>query len=1178
MLGFVLLRARAHRLLLAAALLTIALTTAVVATLTAYASTIGDAALRHSLAAPDNVSAAALVVKADVPPSGGREAAERAVREGARETFDGLPVTVRTLLRSGPYALPRSVRPATERSDNPDLTHFATLDPAQVRLTEGRLPRRTSGGGAGPIEVALPQSAAGPLGLRPGDRLTLTDRLDGPAARVTITGLYRPADPAAPYWRIDELRGRGVQTRAFTTYGPLLADPAVLTGGRVSTGPAAWVATADFSALTADRIDDLRTSAVNGTAALRKAPALRGITAATSSLPEVLDRLERFLVVSRSTLLIVVLLLVVLAGCALLLVARRLSAERTGETRLLRARGGSTGGITRLAALEALLLALPAALCAPLLAGPLTRLLVEHGALARIGLDLDTSAGQKAVWLVSVTVALGCALAVTVPAPGAGAFTVRRARSLPAPLRAGADLGLVALAAVAYWQLERRTTGTVSGTRTGSLGIDPLLVAAPALALLAGTVLTLRLLPPLARLGERWAARGRGLSGAMAGWQLGRRPAGGTGPVLLLVLAVALGMLAIGEGASRNRSQDDQADFRAGTEVRVVQDGAAGPARSTAYEALDGVRSVAPARRVSLALPAGRTGTVLALDTRAAADGLLLRGDLAAERAGILPSRLRPRSERAGVRLPAGATAVRLTVRLRSDLAEGTPVGVTVTVEDRHGVPHSVPAGTVRADGRPHVLTANLTDILGPAGLPGTAAERKPSAGREPAAEPGAAGQQTAAAKSGAASGHTSAGNPGTAHEHASAGNPGTAGERAEKAGAEPTAGLGTTTARTSTPQRATDRLLFTALLLDPVRTADGPERYTLTFRGLASVAASGPERAVSLPSGWTARAHSADGSDTRSRPRVERSPAEGVTVRFGTGRPEDGPLSVTPPTLRLAVEQPDRPAVSGIATDRFLASTGLAGPGQTFDVRFGRETVPVRIVGTVRELPTTGSGDARDGRARDGGALFVDLGSVNRYLQDRYAERVAPDEWWLHTAPHRAATVAAVVRRLPDVEPSQVVVRDEVAEQLRDDPFGAGPEAAFAATAAVAAVLAALGFAVSTAGSLRERAAEFAVLRALGAQRRRTARQVALEQGVLVTLALAVGAALGTLLTRAVVPLIVLTPQATRPLPEVLVHVPLPRAALLLAAVALPPLAVTAVLALRRPHPAAALRRQGGE
>lgn len=67
---FVLLRARAHRLLLAAALLTVLLTTAVLATLAAYSGAIGDAALRHSLRDARNAADTALIVKADVPADG----------------------------------------------------------------------------------------------------------------------------------------------------------------------------------------------------------------------------------------------------------------------------------------------------------------------------------------------------------------------------------------------------------------------------------------------------------------------------------------------------------------------------------------------------------------------------------------------------------------------------------------------------------------------------------------------------------------------------------------------------------------------------------------------------------------------------------------------------------------------------------------------------------------------------------------------------------------------------------------------------------------------------------------------------------------------------------------------------------------------------------------------------
>lgn len=1078
--GFVLLRARAHRLLLAAALLTVLLATAVLAALTAYSGAIGDAALRQALRDPRNAADTALVVKADVP-ADRREAADAAVRKGARETFGGLPVTVRTLLRSGPYALPESLRPGGERSDEPDLTFFAALDPTQVRITEGRMPRA----GTGRIEAALPTTAAERLKVRPGARLTLDDRLDGPAVPVEITGLYRPSEATAPYWALDDLAGRGVRRSGFTTYGPLLAAPAVLTGGEVSAGPSGWLATADFSTLTAGRTDALAESAREGTAWLRGRPVLSGTTAATTALPGVLDRLDRSLLVSRSTLLVVALQLALLAGCALLLVARLLSAERAAELRLLRARGASRGRIAGLAALEALLLAVPAVICAPLLAGPLTRLLGGQGSLARIGLRLEVpAAGGGGVWLVAVVAALGCALAVTLPALTSSLAAGGRARALPAPLRAGADVGLLVVAGVAYWQLSRQTSGAVTGDGAGTLGIDPLLVAAPALALLAGTVLTLRLLPLVAGLAERRAAGGRGLTAALAGWQLSRRPMRGAGPVLLLVLAMALGVLAIGQGASWDRSQGDQADFRAGAPVRVLAAGTAGLGRTEAYAAVAGVREAAPAVRAALPLSGDRTATVLALDTAHAADTVLMRSDLAGEPVRSLLSPLGPEGTAAGPEVPEGTVRLGLTAILRSS-GTGTTADVTVTVQDAYGTPYRLPAGELAADGRSHTLGLDV----------------------------------------------------------------------------------------------ASGRLTVTGVELVMVQPTGRAERHRLTLRELTATAADGTVRRLPLPGPWTASARG-DGlvssPDARTGPTRPRLIGSGPpTIEYGTGYiPADETWVVSSVTVRLLVPQPAPPQITAVATDRFLDSTG-ARTGRRVDVSLGGESLPVRITGSVRELPTTASADDP---AKDGGALLVDLRAVNRVLQAKYNQSVTPTEWWLRTAPGEAGRVADAVRAFPDVDPAQVVVRDEVAEQLRDDPFGAGPEAAFTAAAGVAAALAAVGFAVSAAGSLRERGAEFAVLRALGATRRRLARTVAVEQMVLVGLALLVGTALGAVLTRAVIPLIVLTPQAARPVPDVLVELPAARIAVLLAAVALTPLLVTAALALRRADPAQALREQGGE
>ncbi|MFF7553460.1 FtsX-like permease family protein [Streptomyces olivaceus] len=1116
--GFVLLRARAHRLLLAAALLTVVLTTAVLATLTAYSGAVGDAALRHALADPRNAADTSLVVEADVPEEE-RGKADATVREGAQDTFGGLPVTVRTLTQSGPYALPGTPRPRGGGGDDPDLTYFAALDPAQVRVTEGRMPAEAdgeeAGQDAGRIEVALPTAGAERLGLGTGARLTLTDRLGGPKADVEVTGLYRPTDTAAPYWRLDDLAGRGVKLGGFTTYGPLLAAPGVLTGGGVSAGSSGWLAAADFSGVTAEETDALREAARGGVAWLRERPELSGSTAATTALPDVLDRLDRSLLVSRSTLLVVALQLALLAGCALLLVARLLNAERAGEQRLLLARGASRARVAGLAALESLLLAVPALVCAPLLAGPLTRLLAGQGSLERIGLRLDVPAwGGGGVWLAALLAGLGCALAVTVPALASSLSAGGRARALPAPLRAGADLGLLVVAGVAYWQLSRQTSGAVSGDTTGALGIDPLLVAAPALALLAGTVLTLRLLPPVARLAERRAAGGRGLTSALAGWQLSRRPTRGAAPVLLLVLAVALGMLAVGQGASWQRSQDDQADFRAGAPVRVLASGTAGPGRTESYAAVEGVREVAPASRSALPLSGNRTATVLALDTEHAARTMLLRPDLSAEPAGDLLAPLAAGGRAAGATVPAGTATLGVTATLTRTGAEretdsgaepdtGTGAGaeagtaaadVTVTVRDAYGTPFRLRAGELPADGRRHTLALDVT------------------------------------------------------------GGP----------------------------------LTLTGLELVTAQPRGHAHRLRLGLAELTATAPDGTVRRLPTPRSWAASARddgkvsSPDGSTSPTRP--ELSTSGPPAVEYGTGYiPADLPWASSTVTLRLDVVQPAPPQLTAVATDRYLDSAD-ARVGERVDVALGGHSLPVRIVRSVRALPGTGAPDgtdAADGSGatdQDGGALLLDLRSVNRVLQAGYGEALAPTEWWLRTSPGGASGAVAALRDFPDVEASKVVVRDELAEELRDDPFGAGSEAAFAAAAGVAAALAAVGFAVSATGSLRERRAEFAVLRALGAPRRRLARTVAVEQGVLLALALLVGAALGTVLARAVIPLIVLTPQAAHPVPDVLVALPAARVAFLLAAVALPPLLVTAALALGRGDPAAALREQGGE
>ncbi|MER5203815.1 FtsX-like permease family protein [Streptomyces sp. NPDC002825] len=1116
MTGFVFLRVRAHRLLLAAALLAVLLTTAVLATLAAFSGAIGDAALQAGLRGR-SAAAASLLVSGQVP-AGKRASAEAAVEDGMRQTFDGLPVTVWRLERSGPYALPRGLQPPAAREGDPDLTQFAALDRSRLSLVKGSWPSPARA--AGVVETALPEEVARRLKVGPGTVLDLTDRLANRKVKARITGVYKPVDTADLYWQLDPAGGRGVRTVAFTTYGPLLVDPALLTSGALSAGDTSWLGSADFTGFTTDRMDALRTTATEGPKKLADSTDAFGTTISVqTALPTVLDQTGRALLVSRSTLLIVAVQLVLLAAYALLLVARLLSTERSGETALLRARGGSRRRIAGLAAAEALLLALPAALAAPLLSGPLTRLFAERSALSELGVRLDTSPSAQ-VWLVAAVVALCCAAAVVAPALAAGdgsVVSLRKARSaaLPAPVRAGADLGLLAIAAVAYWQLQRPAAagGTLGADESGGGSVDPVLVAAPALALLAGTVLTLRLLPPAAKLAERRAAGGRGLSAALAGWQFSRRPLRGAGPVLLLVLAVAMGMLAIGQSGSWERSQRDQADFRVGTDVRVLGAGPGEPTQTERLAAVPGVTSVAPVHRTSLDV-SGKNATVLAVDTRKAG-GILLRSDLADRPAPALLAPLTPgAAARTGLRLPAGTRT--LTVDLRTSTPAGAPeTRVGAVLEDPSGVPYRRDLGLLPSDGRTHRLSLDL-------------------------------GAETAVP------------------------------------GAEDAPGTGGLLTLTG--------LEFTGVVADGADATETVHVEAFTTAGTGGTKTHAPGQVLG-PWAATFEQTLPDGSTTDGKPtaRTGSAGAGGRPAPYSAAFPVVGakpgfPGEIPEFTLRLASPAPKPPArLPAVATETFMKATG-AEPGDPIQVGIAGRQLAVTVDRVVKELPTTGPGALSASVAsavatpEDGGAILLDLASVNRLLaadSDGLATLPAT-EWWLKTAPGHADEVAAALRARADTDPAQVLVRDEVAAELLGDPLGAGPNAALMAVAAAAAALAAVGFAVGSAGAMRERSAEFGVLRALGAPRRKLARLVAAEQGLLIGIGLLVGIGLGTVLARAVVPLVVLTGQAARPIPPVLVELPLGQVALLLAGVAALPLAIVAAIALRRTDPAVTLRHQG--
>ena len=221
--GFVFSRVRAHRLLLAAALLTVLLTTAVLATLTAYSGAIGDAALRHSLldtsqgaGREESAAATTLIVKADVPPqerAGRRQGRTRGraahLRRAAGDAADAdavgavrpaeVPAARRRALGGpGPHAL---------RGAGPDPGADGRGTPARC---PGRRPRDRGGPSRGRRAAAGAEAGRAADARRPVRRPEGADPGDRPvparARHLPLLAVGRPARTRGQQARLHDVR------------------------------------------------------------------------------------------------------------------------------------------------------------------------------------------------------------------------------------------------------------------------------------------------------------------------------------------------------------------------------------------------------------------------------------------------------------------------------------------------------------------------------------------------------------------------------------------------------------------------------------------------------------------------------------------------------------------------------------------------------------------------------------------------------------------------------------------------------------------------------------------------------------------------------------------------------------------------------------------------------------
>lgn len=676
-----------HRLAFAVTALTVLITATSTAATAVFASTAASLANKQTLT--DNPTSSIFVTVLQ-PPSAQVNAA---VTNTIDSNAPGLPMTYITAAQSNPLNLPVSLAGPKGQSFVLRLDQVR----AHSRLVTGRWPRAPYGRA---IQACLPVRAAQLLGLHAGSQLTSVDTITHASVPVQITCTFNPIDPASTFWRLNTLPASGIsRVGGFNTYGPMVTTEPVASWG-APVGTSEWLAVPDFAAMTSRNLTTLSDSLGNAVNDLGDSQFSFSVT---TNLPVLLGNQATTLEVARSELLVWQLILLVIVGAALTVAVQLLASQRANEPSLLMARGASRLQLAARGTTDALLLAVPAAVVGPLIGAAVAPLIARMHLIGTGSVSFPTRLPPTA-WYAGVVVAAGCALIVALPwlrtplTPIQRRAWTARQRTISRVLSSGADIALVLLAAGAAWQLSQYSAPVTTGI-SGFIGIDPVLVAAPVLALTAGTVVMTRLLPLLIRLAERLAARGRGITVPVAAWMIGRRTMRQAGSALLTVLAVATAVVAIVQAASWQLSIRDQAAFSVGASEQLTLPSAAPLAMGQVADvtAAKGVARATPVITIPSVLPNNDPLTVLALDPQQAKQIVPIRHDLLLKRYPDPLGAIAASGVDAGEVLPGRPRQLQVVASLsRAPISQ---VSLTMQLTDAAGIGYQIPIGALPTDG-----------------------------------------------------------------------------------------------------------------------------------------------------------------------------------------------------------------------------------------------------------------------------------------------------------------------------------------------------------------------------------------------------------------------------------------------------------------------------------------------
>lgn len=388
-----------------------------------------------------------------------------------------------------------------------------------------------------------------------------------------------------------------------------------------------------------------------------------------------------------------VLMVALLAGTAVAQLARLVAAAREHETATIRARGSSRAQAWTTDAAEAVVVAL---------AGAVVGVALAAGLAAVVG-AAPGDALAAWPWALATAVVLAVVFAVSLRR---GERTRTSARVGRATTTAAVVVVLLASALV-VWQLPLAR----------GAGFDPIVAIAPAVVLMAGSLVALAVFGAAA---VAWARPAAAFPSAQPGYparQVARRIPIYAVAVLLVALTVAQAVFASAYGSTWTAMVTDSAAVRAGADLRVdmsPQD--AGPDDVAAAAAVEGVDAAAPAF-VEIIEIGDADAQIIAVPASEIAPVVSSAGGLVDKAALEAASDVDGTVVADPVPLGDAATGLRMTTRLVFDTDLSPSIELVAVLLDATGAP-----AFVALDGETMLSPDGSATVVAEGALPGGAA------------------------------------------------------------------------------------------------------------------------------------------------------------------------------------------------------------------------------------------------------------------------------------------------------------------------------------------------------------------------------------------------------------------------------------------------------------------------